>query len=86
MYGIVYGKMARMLKTTVYLTPMLKARLADVAAARGQSEAEVIREALATFTHSERPRPRLPLVRGPAGTTDLAERVDEMLAAGFGRW
>jgi hypothetical protein len=78
--------MSRMLKTTVYLTPALKARLETAARARGQSEADVIREAISTFTAGERPRPRLPLVRGPAGTTDLAERVDEMLAAGFGRW
>jgi Ribbon-helix-helix protein, copG family len=56
-----YGTMARMLKTTVYLTPDLKARLERVAAERGQSEADVIRTALEAFTTGSRPRPRLPL-------------------------
>jgi Ribbon-helix-helix protein, copG family len=61
MYGTMYGTMARMRKTTVYLTPELKSQLERVAAARGQSEADVIRVALERFTAAQSPRPRLPL-------------------------
>ena len=69
-------------KTTVYLPPELKHSLGRVAAARGCSEAQLIREALgALATRAEAPRPRLPLFasRKPR----LAERADEALA-GFG--
>jgi len=83
MYGTMYGTMARMLKTTVYLTPALKARLERVAAERGQSEADVIRSALEEYTLRERPRPRTPLFS--SGDPTLARRVDEILAEGFGR-
>jgi hypothetical protein len=76
-----YGTMARMLKTTVYLTPDLKARLERVAAERGQSEADVIRTALEAFTIREIPRPRLPLYS--AGEVAVIEDWDEALK-GFG--
>jgi ribbon-helix-helix CopG family protein len=69
-------------KTTVYLTSELKARIASTARARGSSEAAVIRDAIERFT--ERPRPTLPLFDG-SGETNIAERVDEILAEGFGR-
>ena len=70
-----------MRRTTVYLPQELKAALERTAAARGTSEAEVLRGALiaATVAH---PKPRLPLF--DSGDTTLAERVDELLAAGFG--
>jgi hypothetical protein len=78
-----------MQKTTVYLPHELKraltalAALAALAARRGQSEADLVREALATLTASEGPpAPRLPLFR--SGKPPLAERVDERLK-GFGR-
>ncbi len=80
MYGKVYG----MKKTTVYLPEDLKAALERVAAARGRSEADLIREAVRELTHRlEPPRPRLPLFRGKDPT--LAERFDEELR-GFGEW
>lgn len=69
-------------KTTVYIPAELKHSLARVAAARGCSEAQLIREALAALAaRAEAPRPRLPLFssRKPR----LAERIDEALA-GFG--
>jgi Ribbon-helix-helix protein, copG family len=62
----------------------LKRRLEWTARDRGISEAEVIRAALDEHTAKERPRPRLPLFRG-VGETNIAERVDEVLAEGFGR-
>ena len=65
MYGTMYGNMARMLKTTVYLTDELKLRVEGVAERTGRSEAEVIRTALEEYTARERPRPRAPLFSVP---------------------
>lgn len=74
-----------MKKTTIYLPDDLKAALERAAAARGRSEADLIRQAVWDLTQAlEPPRPRLPLFRGDDST--LAERVDEELARGFGRW
>ena len=69
-------------KTAVYLPDELKRALAQAAAARGCSEAELIREALRALTEcAPSARPRLPLFasRRPR----LAERADAALA-GFG--
>lgn len=71
-----------MRKTTVYLPEDLKGRIERVADEQGISEAEVIRVALDEYTARQRPRPR-PLF--DSGRGDLAERVDEILAEGFGR-
>jgi predicted transcriptional regulator len=69
-------------KTTVYLPPELKRALARVAAARAQSEAQLIREALSAATAgAEAPRPRLPLFE--SGKAGLAEGIEKALA-GFG--
>ena len=77
--------MPYMRKTTVYLPDALKERLERAARDRDVSEAELIREAIDTFTRTEaRPRPVLPLFES-IGDPDLAERVDEVLAQGFGR-
>ena len=77
-----YGTMYGMQKTPVYVPEELKRSLARAAAARGCSEAELIREALRVVTaQSAPPRPRLPLFK--SGKPRLAERVDEALA-GFG--
>ena len=84
MYGTMYGTMARMLKTTVYLTPELKACLARLSAEQGRSEADLIRAALETLTTAERPRPRFPLINSGDRATNISERVDEILAEGFG--
>ena len=70
-----------MQKTTVYVPEELKRSLAQAAAARGCSEAELIREALRAVTAGSAPRPRLPLFE--SRKPRLAERVDEALA-GFG--
>ena len=67
-----------MQKTTVYIPKDVKRALGRVAAARGVSEAELIREALRTLTSkSTPPGPRLPLFK--SGKPRLAERVDEAL-------
>jgi Arc/MetJ-type ribon-helix-helix transcriptional regulator len=73
-----------MKKTTVYLPEDLKSALGRIAAQRGRSEAELIREAVRDLIRdSEPPRPRLPLFSSDDPT--LAERLDEELA-GFGEW
>lgn len=72
-----------MQKTTVYIPEDVKRALGQLAAARGVSEAELIREALHAFTsQTTPPRPRLPLFK--SGKRGLAERVDEALS-GFGK-
>lgn len=71
-----------MQKTTVYLPDELKRALGRTAAARGVSEAELIREALRDITSGLAPPPlRLPLFA--SGQADLAADVDAALA-GFG--
>ena len=73
-----------MVKTTVYLPEALKLRVEQIARAQGRSEAEIVRTALEQFAAGQdRPRPTLPLLS--SGDPGLAERVDELLAEGFGR-
>jgi hypothetical protein len=72
-------------KTTVYLPEALKRAVSCKARAEKRSEADVIREAVVVATEAyaeDAPEPRLPLYRGPG---NLASRVDELLAEGFGR-
>jgi hypothetical protein len=72
-----------MTKTTVYLPDDLKKALEQMAVAQGRSEADLLREAVASLTAgSAPPAPRLPLFRakGPS----IARAVDKALA-GFGR-
>jgi hypothetical protein len=56
-----YGTMARMSKTTVYLPEGLRLRMKRVAVERGESEAEIIRAAIDEFTAKHAPRPTMPL-------------------------
>jgi Ribbon-helix-helix protein, copG family len=71
-----------MRKTTVYLPDPLKASLEHMAAATGRSEAELIREAVASLVGAAEPvRPRFPLFESG---DPIADRVDELLAEGFG--
>jgi len=65
-----------MIKTTVYLPDELKRSVARMAAASGKSEAEVIRDAIATLARaSDRPRPT-----GSDAGTGLPELLIEGLA------
>ena len=71
-------------KTTVYIPKPLKERVRRMAAEERRSEAAVIRAALEAYTAAkERPRPTLPLFK--SGRGNIARRVDELLAEGFGR-
>lgn len=71
-----------MVKTTLYLPADLKQALRRLAEARGCSEAQLLREAVARLTSEvAAPDPRLPLFRstGPS----IAEDIDSALE-GFG--
>jgi plasmid stability protein len=71
-----------MRKTTVYLPDDLKFALGRVAAEKGRSEADLIREAIRDLVRdSEPPRPRVPLFS--SGDPTLARRFEEELR-GFG--
>lgn len=71
-------------RTTVYLPEDLKRALEHKARSEGRSEAQVIRLAIAEATAEYRayPKPHVGIFHGPG---DLAERVDELLAEGFGQ-
>lgn len=84
MYGVGWYH-TYMVKTTVYLPDDLKARLDEAARVSGQSEATIIRSALAEWLESLLPRPRSSLLGTMNfGDPDLAHKVDEVLAEGFG--
>jgi len=70
------------MKTTVYLPEDLKRRLEQLARERETSEASLIREAVEQLVGSAPTRRPFPLFH--SGDGNLAERVDEELAKGFG--
>lgn len=72
-------------KTTVYLDPDVYRRLKQIGRARSTAPAALLREAVAAYTnkHAARLKPRS-IGAGASGTNDLASRVDEVLAGGFG--
>jgi hypothetical protein len=77
------GKMYGVRKTTVYLPDELKRDLERAAALTGRSEAELIRKGIQTVVDLElAPRPRIPLF---SSGDPIADRVDELLAEGFGK-
>ncbi len=65
-------------KTTIYLDPRIDRALAHLAARRGVSKAEVIREAL-TAAADEARRPRISAIGVGAGPGDVADDVDRHL-------
>lgn len=72
-------------RTTVYLPDELKRRLALAAKRRRRTEADIIRSAIEIELANEpfhRPKPHLGI--GSSGDPMTAERIDEILAAGFG--
>jgi Ribbon-helix-helix protein, copG family len=75
-----------MVKTSVYLPEELKERLASASRASGESEATIIRSALERWLAGML-RPRNSPHWGTVGFADpdLADKVDEVLAEGFGR-
>jgi len=69
-----------MKKTTLYLPDDLKQRVEEVARKRKQSEANVIRDAIAAAVDElAPPRPTIPLTYKALGDHLLSERVNEAL-------
>jgi predicted DNA-binding protein len=74
-----------MVKTSVYLPDDLKERLAQAAQVSGESEAHIIRSALEQWLAQLLSRPQSQLLGSIRfGDPDLADKVDEILAGGFG--
>ena len=73
-----------MQKTTVYLPDDLKSALERAAEETGKSEAELIREGVRQVVEKRMPPPPRSGTFD-SGIPDLASRVDEFLAKGFGR-
>jgi Ribbon-helix-helix protein, copG family len=74
-----------MVKTSVYLSDELKDRLAQASQVSGESEARIIRSALEQWLAQLLPRPRSELLGSISfGDPDLPDKVDEILAEGFG--
>lgn len=74
-----------MKKTTIYLPDDLKERVETVAKDQGLSEANLIREAIATAVNAyDTPEPRLPLTPKGLGDPTIAERAEDLLE-NFGR-
>lgn len=82
MYGKTYGTMR---KTTIYLPDDLKKKVEALAKAGGQSEADVIREAISSAVEAKPvyPAPRVPLPGMKLGDPAIAERAGDLLE-GFG--
>lgn len=72
-----------MKKTTIYLPDELKRRVEFAAKQQGRSEADVIRDAIEAAVKPKAPEPKIPLIK--LRRTNIAERVDELLAEGFGK-
>jgi hypothetical protein len=82
MYGMMYG----VKRTTIYLPDELKAALERTAEAEGRTEADIVREAIVDALQKRvPPAPRIPVYEPGLGDPHIAERVDELLAEGFGR-
>lgn len=80
-----YGMLQLVRKTTIYLDEADELLIARAAAERGTSRTDLIREAIRRHLGAEgaRPRPDGPL--GNSGRDDIARRVDDYLAEGFGQ-
>ena len=84
-YTLTYMSMVR---TTVYLDQEIALALRQLAARRGRSQAELIRDALASYTRrAVRPTPK-GIGKYRSGEPDVAQRAKDILgdAAKRGRW
>ena len=71
-------------RTTVYIPDDLKVQLERLAAETGRTEADLIREGIAlALGRATPPAPRSGVFA--SGDPRLTERLDELLAEGFGR-
>lgn len=68
-----------MVKTTVYLDETVAVKLRQIAKAADRSQAEVIRDAIETYTRDvERPRPK-GIGAYRSGRSDVSETAEEIL-------
>lgn len=68
-----------MVKTTVYLDETIALKLRQIAKAADRSQAEVIRDALETYTREvERPRPK-GIGGYRSGRSDVSQKAEEIL-------
>jgi metal-responsive CopG/Arc/MetJ family transcriptional regulator len=68
-----------MVKTTVYLDETVALRVRQMARTAGRSQAEVIRDALETYTQeAERPRPT-GIGGYRSGRSDVSKKAEEIL-------
>ncbi len=74
-----------MKKTTIYLDDADDQRLSDAARRRGTSRTEIIRDAVRQFLTDNEAPVRRPRTLGRSGHSDTSERVDDILAGGFGQ-
>lgn len=78
-----------MIKTTVYMDPSVALALRQLAVAQGRSQADIIREAIVSYTSKSQGRPR-PKGLGAydSGRSDVSERAEELMrrAARSRRW
>jgi len=75
-------------KTTVYLDTDVALSLRRMAESQGRNQAELIRDALVTYTRKAK-RPKLPGIgEFDSGHSDTSEHADEILkrAAKHGKW
>jgi predicted transcriptional regulator len=84
MDGTIYG----MVKTTVYLESDLALSLRRMAESEGRSQAELIREALETYTRGRKRTLPRGLGKYSSGEKDVSERTKEILreASKRGKW
>lgn len=69
----------RMHKTTLYLDEAVYQRIRELADAKGQTQAYLIREAIERYVFGGRPRRPRSIGLG-AGSPDLSERAEEFLS------
>jgi len=77
-----------MVKTTVYLSNDLVLRLRQLSAAKGLSQAELIRDAITKYTRHQK-RPPIPGIgEFDSGESDVSERAEKILweASKHGKW
>ena len=71
--------MARMHKTTIYLEEGMYSQLRRLAKASGRTQAEIIREAIATYTTQTSQPAARSIGLGASGRGDLSERAEDLL-------
>ncbi|HEX5404573.1 MAG TPA: CopG family transcriptional regulator [Pseudonocardiaceae bacterium] len=73
-----------MKKTTIYLDDATESRLIEMSRRRKRPRAALIRDAVERMIVDDDRPPRRPHPLGASGHSDTSERVDEILAQGFG--